>query len=73
MSVQVDEPRRHVQPAGIDDLSGLGSLQVSYGGDYAAFDAKVGFVPGVTRPVENHAVFDHDVELRHVASSINVL
>ncbi len=70
VGVQVDEPRRHQQSVGIDDLCAAAGVDVHADvGDGPVDDAHVGWRAGSTRPVDDQPVADHELARHHVIVS----
>jgi len=66
--MRVDEPRRHVAVASIDDAPAAKGPRRRHGGDATTTDTEVSSVPGVPAPVHDPAVGDNDVEDGHAGS-----
>ena len=65
MGVQIDKARRDDQPAGIDHLGALMRPDAADLGDASVFDSDVAAKTRRTGAVDDHAVFNHQIEFRH--------
>ena len=61
--VWVDKTRCHNQPCGIDNLRGLLVREITNRDNSVSANAHIGFIPRVTRAVDDAAVGDNSIEI----------
>ena len=65
MGVQVDKAGRDDQPAGVDHLGPLVGLDPPDAGDPSVFDPDIAAKARRPGAVNDHSVFNHQIEFRH--------
>src|SRR5712691_13368574 len=72
MGVEINKPRGHDEPAGIDHLGRVAAVEPTDLGDLAILDANVGFIPWHPRAIDDRATFNDGIELCHKPSLIKI-
>src|SRR5262244_2866170 len=67
VGVEINKPRGHDEPAGIDHLGRLVAVEPADLGDLAIFDANVSLVAWHPRPIDDRAAFYDGIELWHAS------
>src|SRR5690242_8603787 len=65
MGVQVNVPRSHDLPGGIQDFGAVARIEPADFGDFAVFNANIGLIARDASAVDNHSVFNNCVEFSH--------
>ena len=67
VGVQVDEARRDMQAAGVDDAARVRAVEMADLGDHPVLDGDVGSIARGPRAVEDEPILDYQVISRHRA------
>jgi hypothetical protein len=68
MGVEINKSRGDNQPARIDHLGCITTIQATNFGNLAILDAEVRTVPRYPRPIDNRAAFNNGIKLWHNSS-----